>query len=104
LSGGFRFRHSGGSIELYGAEWSEKAAGRRLSEQPDSAYGAWIEEGCANVDEARNARVELVHAAVVGADRQVRYWRYERLMLPFEAADGRRVVMSISARDPGPGR
>jgi hypothetical protein len=104
LSGGFRFRHSGGSIQLYGAEWSEKAAGRRLSEQPDSAYGAWIEQGCANVDEARNVRVELVHAAVVGSDRQVRRWRYERLMLPFEAADGRRVVMSISARDPGPGR
>jgi hypothetical protein len=103
-SGAFCFRHSGGSIQLYGAEWTEKAAGRRLSEQPDSAYGSWIEQGCAAVDEAGTARVELVHAAVVGADRQLRRWRYERLMLPFQAADGRRVVMSISARDPGPGR
>lgn len=103
-TGGFCFRHSGGSIQLYGAEWSAKAAGRRLSEQPDAAYGRWIEQGCAAVDESRTARVELVHASVVGAGGQVRRWRYERLLLPFEAADGRRVVMSISARDPGPGR
>jgi hypothetical protein len=103
-TGGFRFRHSGGSIQLYGAEWSERAAGKRLGEQPDGAYGTWIEQGCAAVDEAGTARVELVHAAVVGGDRQIRRWRYERLMLPFTAADGRRVVMSISARDPGPGR
>jgi hypothetical protein len=103
-SGGFRFRHSGGSIQLYGAEWTGKAAGKRLGEQPDGVYGNWIEQGCAAVDDAETARVELVHAAVMGGDRQIRRWRYERLMLPFTARDGRRVVMSISARDPGPGR
>jgi hypothetical protein len=103
-TGDFCFLHSGGSIQLYGAEWSAKAAGRRLSEQPDAAYGRWIEQGCRAVDEARMARVELVHAAVSGAGGQVRRWRYERLLLPFEAADSRRVVMSITARDPGPGR
>lgn len=102
-SGEFCFRHSGGSIQLYGAEWSAQAAGRRLSEQPDAAYGRWIDRGCAAVDESGTARVELVHATV-SAGRQVRRWRYERLLLPFEAADSRRVVMSISARDPGPGR
>lgn len=102
--GGFRFRHSGGSIQLYGADWSQRAAGRRISEQPDSVYGRWIERGCAAVDESRTARVELVHAAVTGTDGQLRRWRYERLLLPFESADGRRVVMSVSARDPGPGR
>jgi hypothetical protein len=104
VSGGFRFRHSGGSIQLYGAEWSDQAAGRLIREQPDGAYGSWIEQGCAAVDDMRTARVELVHAAVTGTDGQLRRWRYERLMLPFEAIDGGRIVMSISTRDPGPGR
>jgi hypothetical protein len=103
-TGVFRFRHSGGSIQLYGAEWRDRAVGVRVSEQPDGAYGHWIEQGCAAVNEAGAARVELVHAAVTGSDGEIRRWRYERLMLPFQAADGRRVVMSISARDPGPGR
>lgn len=102
--GDFVFRHSGGAIQLYGAAWGEKAVGRRISEQPDAAYGEWIERGCGAVDDARSARVELVHAAVTSPEGELRRWRYERLMLPFEAADGRRVVMSISARDPGPGR
>jgi hypothetical protein len=100
----FRFRHSGGSIQLYGSEWRDKAVGRRISEQPDRLYGQWIEDGCAAVDESGTARVELVHAAVTAGDGQVRRWRYERLMLPFADADGRRLVMSVSARDPGPGR
>jgi hypothetical protein len=103
-SGAFRFRHSGGSIELYGTEWRDRAVGRRISEQPDRAYGLWIEQGCAAVNEAGAPRVELVHAAVSGSDGNVHRWRYERLMLPFVASDGRRVVMSVSARDPGPGR
>jgi hypothetical protein len=103
-TGVFRFRHSGGSIQLYGADWSSTATGRPLSQQPDGAYGRWIEQGCAAVDDSGTARIELVHAAVTGADRQLRRWRYERVMLPFEAGDGRRMLMSISARDPGPGR
>ncbi|HEX2116590.1 MAG TPA: hypothetical protein VHM01_19470 [Alphaproteobacteria bacterium] len=104
VTGVFRFRHSGGSIQLYGSEWSDKAVGRRVSEQPDSAYGRWIEDGCAAVNETNDARVELVHAAVTRSDGEVHRWRYERLMLPFKAVDGRRMVMSVSARDPGPGR
>jgi hypothetical protein len=103
-TGVFRFRHSGGSIQLYGAEWRDQAVGVRISEQPDGAYGRWIEQGCAAVNEAGAARVELVHAAVTGSDGKIHRWRYERLMLPFAAADGRGLVMSISARDPGPGR
>jgi hypothetical protein len=102
--GDFVFRHSGGAIQLYDAGWGGQAVGRRISEQPDGAYGRWIEQGCAAVDEARSARVELVHALVAGPDCEPQRWRYERLMLPFQGKDDRRVVMSISAPDPGPGR
>lgn len=102
--GSFWFRHSGGALRIYGSEWSARAAGLRLREQPDRAYGRWIEQCCAAVDESEKARVELVHASVIGMDGQTRRWRYERLMLPFVAADGRRAVMSVSAGDPGPGR
>jgi hypothetical protein len=102
--GDFFFRHVGKAIQVYSPEWGTRAVGRRLSEQPDSAYGRWIEAGCAAADDSRMARCELVHASVAWRGGEVRRWRYERLMLPFEAADGRRMVMSISARDPGPGR
>jgi len=102
--GHFVFRHSGGAIQLYGGAWGERAIGRRLSEQPDHEYGRWIEQGCAAVDESRVARCELVHATVRRSDGEVRRWRYERLMLPFQTADGRRAVLSVPARDPGPGR
>jgi hypothetical protein len=103
-SGQFFFRHSGGSIQLYGGSWAEKAVGRRVADQPDPAYGQWIADGCAAVDEAKAARCELVHATVTRADGEVQRWRYERLMLPYQTADGRRLVLSVSARDPGPGR
>ena len=102
--GDFVFRHVGKSIQVYSPDWGTRAVGRRLAEQPDSAYGRWIEAGCAAADDARMARCELVHASVNWRDGEMRRWRYERLMLPFETAEGRRVVMSISARDPGPGR
>jgi hypothetical protein len=102
--GDFFFRHVGKAIQLYSPEWGARAVGRRLAEQPDHAYGRWIEAGCAAADDSRMARCELVHASVNWRDGEVRRWRYERLMLPFETGDGRRVVMSISARDPGPGR
>lgn len=104
VRGDFFFRHVGKAIQVYSPEWGSRAVGRRLGEQPDSAYGKWIEAGCAAVDDTRVARCDLVHASVAWRDGEVRRWRYERLMLPFEMAGGRRVVMSISARDPGPGR
>jgi hypothetical protein len=102
--GDFVFRHVGKAIQVYSPEWGSRAVGRRLTEQPDSAYGQWIQDGCAAADDARMARCDLVHASVDWHNGEVRRWRYERLMLPFETADARRVVMSISARDPGPGR
>jgi hypothetical protein len=104
VRGDFFFRHVGKAIQVYSSEWGSRAVGRRLGEQPDSAYGKWIEAGCAAVDESGMARCDLVHASVAWRDGEMRRWRYERLMLPFETADARRVVMSISARDPGPGR
>lgn len=103
-TGQFVFRHSGGSLLLYGSSWAEKAVGRRIADQPDPVYGQWIADGCAAIDEAKTARCELVHAAIRRPDGQVQRWRYERLLLPCQASDGRRIVLTVSARDPGPGR
>ncbi len=103
-TGQFIFRHSGGSLLLYGSSWAEKAVGRRLADQPDPVYGKWIADGCAAVDEKKSARCELVHAAITRPDGEVQRWRYERLMLPCRTADGRHLVLTVSARDPGPGR
>ena len=99
-SGHFVFRHSGHGIQLYASEWSRKAIGRYLHEQPDRAYGAWIADACRTVDERQVPRYELVTARVAPhADRTTRQWRYERLMLPWRDADGRHLVVSVSLRD-----
>lgn len=103
-SGEFFFRHSGSAIQLYGAAWADVAVGRRIADQPDPAYGAWIAESCRAVDDNGEARCELVHANVRGPHGRRRQFRYERLVLSWQAPAGGRTVVSVSAADPGPGR
>jgi hypothetical protein len=98
-TGRFVFRHSGQSIRLYGRSWNGTVVGRHVQDQPDPAYGAWIDAACRRVDECQVPRYELVTAQVDRPDAAARQWRYERLMLPWPGADGRRLVLSISLRD-----
>jgi hypothetical protein len=103
-SGHFVFRHSGRGIQLYPSGWSSAAAGRYLHDQPDHAYGRWIDAACRSVDDCQVPRFELISARVAPAGgRPARQWRYERLMLPWRAADGRHLVVSVSQRDQAPG-
>jgi hypothetical protein len=104
-SGRFVFRHSGRSIRLYGRSWNGTAVGRHVEDQPDPAYGAWIDTACRRVDECQVPRYELVTAQVDRPGTAAQQWRYERLMLPWRGADGRRLVLSVSLRDkPGGGQ
>lgn len=94
-SGGFVFRYSGTGIQIHGGEWSTRAIGRRLEDQPDPEYGRWIAEGCRAADDSKTARHELVAATMLGPNATRQQWRYERLVLPWRL-DGRRFVMSVS--------
>ena len=99
-SGHFVFRHSGRGIQLYPSGWSSSAAGRYLRDQPDNAYGRWIDKACRSVDDCDVPRFELVSARVAPAGgRPARQWRYERFMLPLRTADGRHLVVSVTQRD-----
>ena len=98
-TGRFVFRHSGQRIRLYGRSWNGTAVGRRVEDQPDPAYGAWIDGACRRVDECQVPRYELVTAQVERPGAVARQWRYERLMLPWRGAEGRRLVLSVSLRD-----
>lgn len=98
-TGRFVFRHSGENIRLYDRAWAGTAVGRHVEDQPDPAYGAWIAGACRAVDERQVPRYELVTAQVVRPGAAAGQWRYERLMLPWRAADDRRFVVSVSLRD-----
>lgn len=98
-TGAFVFRHSGAGLQLYSSGWARSAVGRHLHDQPDHAYGRWIDDACRAVDDAQVPRYELISATVAPDGHDPRPWRYERLMLPWRATDGARLVVSVSLRD-----
>lgn len=102
-SGSFRLRHFGRAIRLYDPSWTNAAVGRRVRDQPDAAYGAWIEDGCREATRSQSPRYELVNALVRASPGQPKQWRYERLVLPWMSKSGRPVVISVSLPDRAPG-
>jgi hypothetical protein len=70
--------------------------GREITDQPDTAYGHAVAPGYVSVNREERPRLELVEAVVHQASGLKRRSRYERLLLPWRAGAGERLVVSES--------
>jgi hypothetical protein len=93
---GTRIRFFGPQLGVYDPDWAERAIGLDLEDQPDASYGAWSARGYQEVRLAGRPRLELVDAFIREPGKPSMRHRYERLLLPWTAADGAVLVSGAS--------
>jgi hypothetical protein len=94
--GGARVEYFGPRLDVYEPGWSLSVVGRYLCEQPDPEYGESSARGYEEVALAERPRLELVDAVIRTPGRRPLRSRYERLLLPWKAADGATFVSGAS--------
>jgi hypothetical protein len=87
-------QHFGHGITCFGP--TEPLVGRDIEDQPDPIYGENTARGFHEVHLAAVPRLELVDSVIRPPGRPVQRARYDRLLLPWRAADGRGFVSSTS--------
>jgi hypothetical protein len=100
-AGAMRVRNFGRGYSVLGSYWDSTARGVRVRDQPDMAYGRWVEHVYRDVDEMAQPCVEAVDCDVDWPQEGRRRHRYWRAMAPFRLADGQRVVLGASIDDAG---
>ena len=80
-------------------QWIAKAPGTPIEMQPDRAYGEWVAGSYRSVLQRSMPSVDAVDA-IVSQSKYGRYRvRYNRLMLPFNSADGSKWLLCSSVLD-----
>lgn len=97
------FKFVPGGPDYYGPSFAFDAIGRRVSDQPDSAYGAEVEKALVEASTFSQPYFERVSARIRehaddGTPGVVRIARYGRLVVPIDA----RRVVTVSSLTPPP--
>lgn len=87
---------SGGGFTIYDNFQMQKVAGRRVSDQPDRAYGAWVENSYRTCLESGRPALDDVDAIIEEPDHDPRRRRYQRMILPWRQTDGSRMLTGSS--------
>jgi hypothetical protein len=93
------FEHSGAAFTLYDScdkAWNLRAQGARVSDQPDTEYGRWIERTYRSVLDRNEPRFESVDAVVQGRTAEPYRFCYDRLVLPWHDERGARLITGTS--------
>ena len=90
------FAHFGAGIEVMRPCESLLMIERDVHDQPDRAYGAWVEDAYARSSASGRLRLESVRAIIRPTKDACVEGRYDRLLLPWRERDGRAIVMGIS--------
>lgn len=97
--GSLVFEHWGTSFqayESYDRSWSFVAPGRPITNQPDPEYGSWVDRTYRGVLNERRPRFEFVDAVIQAQQGEPYRSRYDRLVLPWQSAGGRRILTGTS--------
>ena len=89
------FEHHGDAHSFYSPYRNLAAIGRDFEEQPDQEFAAAVAGAYRAALGAREPRFEAVDAAPRTPGREFRRSRYDRLILPWQAATGDRFVTSL---------
>jgi len=81
--------------------WESDMRGVRVRDQPDLAYGNWVENSYRDADEMDQPLVEAVDVTIDWPREGLCRHRYWRVMAPFHFDDGQRVVLGATINDVG---
>jgi len=90
------FEHRGTGLSFYRPCWSLMLFGRDMEDQPDREYAAMTARAYRAALGDRQPRFDAVDAVINSPGGDVRRYRYDRLILPWDGADGARFVSGIS--------
>jgi hypothetical protein len=86
----------GPRLDVFDPGWIDRAIGLDIEDQPDPVYGEGSARGYHEVQVLEQPRLELVDAVINAPGRPRQRSRYERLVLPWKAADGTLFVSGAS--------
>lgn len=87
---------TGSGFTIYDNFQMQKVAGRRVSDQPDRAYGAWVESSYRSCLESGRPALDDVDAIIEEPNHDPRRRRYQRMILPWRQPDGSRMLTGSS--------
>ncbi|WP_341915700.1 hypothetical protein [Ferrovibrio terrae] len=87
---------SGNGFTIYDNFQMKHVTGHRISDQPDRAYGAWVESSYRSCYESGIPALEDVDAIIEEPDHDPRRRRYQRMILPWQNKDGERILTGSS--------
>jgi len=95
-----RVKSFGGGFDMLPSYWASDMRGVRVRDQPDLAYGKWIENAYREADATDYPLIEAIDCEVDWPREGLRCHRYWRVMVPFEL-DGQRIVLGATMNDTG---
>jgi len=90
--------HFGAGIKMLKPCEGMLAVGRDLNELPDGAYGDWVADSYSRALAGRRIRLDGVRATLKSSQATTLRVRYDRLLMPWRAAGGDELVLSVSMR------
>jgi hypothetical protein len=97
------WRFIGNEHRWIGATYQVHGLGEKVENMPDKDYGAWAKEFYKSVAASREPRYDIVSGSIQFEDesgRPRRWYRYERLMLPWTTPSGE-VLVTMCSRPMG---
>jgi hypothetical protein len=95
-SSGLVFAHLGSAIECVRPGQNLLLVDHEIHEQPDRDYGAWVARAYDENLRAGQPQLQSIRATVRLSETTAAQGRYDRLTLPWHAANGNRFLMGIS--------
>ena len=99
-SDSFVLREIGSGYSGFEPDWSKRAAGRLLEEQPDVHYARWLAQTYRQALALARPVAQEVDAAIFRSDHGRRRFAYRRLLLPFVGDGDQQCLLSASVADP----
>ncbi len=97
------FEHFGVGFRAYDSydkAFPFNAPGTPIAEQPDPDYGRWLDRVYHNVLDQGEPRFEYVDAVIQARSGEPYRSRYDRLLLPWQSAEGQRIITGTSFQAP----
>lgn len=87
----------GKGLRFFGSDWTTKAPGHSMENQPDRDYAAWVARGYRESVRTHGPVFEQVDAVIRGKDKDPLRREYERLILPWRTPQGDTIITGCSA-------
>jgi hypothetical protein len=87
---------SGSGFTIYDSFQMKHVTGRKISDQPDRAYGAWVEASYRSCFDSGMPAMDDIDAIIEEPNHDPRRRRYQRMILPWLAQDGSRMLTGSS--------